>query len=384
MQRGGPGAPAQGNQQATLVPLDYFDGERFELEQRYVRGCAWYFAGLTYDLEEHGQYLTVQVGGRSVVVQKFRDELCAFTNVCTHRGSRLRSCRSGSGPLRCPYHGWTFDSRGLPVGIPHRQSFSGLDKIGLEALALERWQVGLCGRFVFVSVPEVTTSLSEYLGTYWNELEIISAALGERVDVNELIITANWKVAVENTLESYHVDLIHPATFRKLGAGGMEFDFEGPHSSWTAELSDDAVSAWKRVENRFASRPIRTQKYKHLFVFPSLTVASSFGATFAIQSFEALSPEMTRFVSNVFVTKAERSGALRGLGLSATEFNRKVFEEDRVICEQVQLGLRDARGLGPLSAMEARVAAFQRACTTRGEPEEARSDRGVGAKRGHQ
>jgi hypothetical protein len=45
---------------------------------------------------------------------------------------------------------------------------------------------------------------------------------------------------------------------------------------------------------------------------------------------------------------------------SVAEFNRQVFEEDRGVCELVQLGAADGDRAGILSEEEARVAHFQR------------------------
>jgi phenylpropionate dioxygenase-like ring-hydroxylating dioxygenase large terminal subunit len=347
---------------SSLTPNDYVEPPRFRDEQRHIRDQVWHFAGLRSDVAEHTQYIVLAAGGQSIIVQNFHGELRAFTNVCTHRGSRLRSCRTGAGPLRCPYHGWTFDERGIPVGIPHKRSFPILSSDDLASLALESWQVGICGTFVFVAAASVHVDLQTFLGSYHSRLEAISKAIGMRVDENELTIAANWKIAVENTLESYHVDLIHPETFKRLGAKGQSFEFESLHSSWTTEVGPEMLASWKRIESKFSSRPIRNDNYEHIFIFPTMTLASSFGMTFAVQTFEPVSVSSTQFRSRVFLSSGSgnHKAFISALAESTVDFNRRVFEEDRKICEQVQLGLGDARRLGPLSEFEGRVAHFQR------------------------
>jgi hypothetical protein len=43
---------------------------------------------------------------------------------------------------------------------------------------------------------------------------------------------------------------------------------------------------------------------------------------------------------------------------SVVDLNRAIFDEDRIVCEQLQLGVRDAVGTGVLSDEELRVLAF--------------------------
>jgi p-cumate 2,3-dioxygenase alpha subunit len=45
-------------------------------------------------------------------------------NTCTHRGAQV--CRQKCGNARtfqCPYHAWTFNSRGQLVGVPGEESY---------------------------------------------------------------------------------------------------------------------------------------------------------------------------------------------------------------------------------------------------------------------
>lgn len=89
---------------------------------------------------------------------------------------------------------------------------------------------------VFLKVKPDNISLQEYLGDFYHEAEAMSNNLGKLIDENEIEITSNWKIAVENTLESHHVALIHSETFQKLGASRLDFTFSKNHSSWDAEV----------------------------------------------------------------------------------------------------------------------------------------------------
>lgn len=350
----------------TILPSDYADPEVFRAEQARLFDD-WVFVGFGRQLARNNDYLAREVGGKSVVVQNFDGELRAFLNVCSHRFCRIRADGEGNRVLQCPYHGWTYDQRGVPFGIPKRPRFPELeDPAATEAFALERWRVATCGELVFVRRRLGGPELADYLGDARGWVEPVGSALGEQIDRNEILIKANWKVLVENTLESYHVGFVHPKTFGRLGASGMEFAFQGPHSSWAARLSDDMTTKWQRVAPVLAARPVHVDGYFHQLIFPNVTIATTHGATFALQVFDPIAPDLTRFVSHVFASQladgSPRANAvLRALGQSAVEFNRQVFAEDAIVCELVQTSVEHAPGPGILSDEEERVLAFQAA-----------------------
>ena len=62
-----------------------------------VWGRSWLFVAAEAELPEPGDYVTVDVGGRSVILVRDDDmSVQAFNNVCRHRGSRLLDDCSGS------------------------------------------------------------------------------------------------------------------------------------------------------------------------------------------------------------------------------------------------------------------------------------------------
>ncbi len=81
-------------------------------------------------------------------------------------------------------------------------------------MRLKRFKVEFCGNLCFVSLEENSDSLLKYLGDFYLELEQMSLSLDKMVDMNKMAIHANWKIIVENTLESYHVNAIHSSTFK--------------------------------------------------------------------------------------------------------------------------------------------------------------------------
>jgi phenylpropionate dioxygenase-like ring-hydroxylating dioxygenase large terminal subunit len=351
----------------TLIPTAFYsDPSIFHREQSALFQDQWHFVGFTFDLKNHHDYICTEVGGYSVVIQNFDGDLKGFHNVCSHRFSPIRTNSCGNGVLQCPYHGWIYNREGIPYAIPKRPRFETFDAPALEALSLESWQVETCGSLVFTKKPANGVSLVDYLGESYDDLVSISSAVGPKLDCNEMVIKSNWKIVVENTLESYHVGFIHPQTFNKLGASGFEFKFNGPHSSWTAPLADKVNKSWSRVASTFSTRPLQVDGYLHHLIFPNLTIATTFGASFSVQLFKPLNAQETHFTSWVFSTQLdELSNAQESIvdmmNQSVIELNRSVFAEDKAICEQVQIGTSRTGKAGVLSEEEYRVFEFQKA-----------------------
>lgn len=349
--------------QSRLPSFAYCKESLFDHEMAAFRQI-WQFAGFTQQLQNHNDFVVRDVGSRSVVVQNFQGELRAFQNVCSHRFSRIQTAACGNRALQCPYHGWTYNADGFPAGIPKRPRFDDLTPDTCEKLKLSAWRVETCGGLVFVTENSTAPPLAEFLGDAFDTVSRMTSSLGELVDTNEMIIDANWKILVENTLESYHVNFVHEETFRRLGTANGEFGWQGCHSSWTTAVSPDVVKSLARPMKVLQNRPFSVDGYFHQLVFPNLTLATTFGTSFGIQHFEPVSATSSRFTSYVFATALSeptptQKAILGTLAMSAVDFNRRVFEEDRIVCEQVQLGSTEANREGLLSDEEARVGAFQ-------------------------
>lgn len=349
-----------------LIPCaSYHDPAVLIAEYERLFGRIWNFVGFTFDVTKDNDYITAEVGGKPIVVQNFGGQLGAFVNVCSHRFCEIRCEQKGNGPLRCPYHGWTYNAAGVPVGIPSRPRFDGLSEEVIQSLALREYRVEVCGTLIFVSPNSAAVSLRQFLGDAWNTIEAMSSSFGELIDRNELMMECNWKIAVENTLESYHVGFIHPKTFKMLGATGTDFRFEGVHSVWNASVSDAVEKQMNRLEELFRGRPFRIKGYLHQLVFPNLTIATTYGNSFAVQQIVPKGAACTNFTSHVFATKLVGAGEVKEnlramINDSVVQFNRAVFLEDKTICEGVQRGIKNGVGSGQLSDEELRVADFQK------------------------
>jgi phenylpropionate dioxygenase-like ring-hydroxylating dioxygenase large terminal subunit len=199
-----------------LNPEHYLSTEIWQAEREQIFFKHWQYAAHAAQLAQPNDWVLANIAGREVVIQNFAGELRAFSNVCSHRFSAIRSKPCGHGPLQCPYHHWTYNKDGVPRGIPLRDQFSELaDPGAAEKLALERWAVDRCGGLVFVRLASEGQKLREFLGATYPALQAASESLIRVVREFEYTIEANWKLVIQNTLELYHIVAVHPRSFGK-------------------------------------------------------------------------------------------------------------------------------------------------------------------------
>lgn len=184
---------------ATVDPSrPYVDESHLEAERRRVFGASWLVAAAAWDLPRPGARTVFEALGESLIVARGDDGVVrAFHNTCRHRGSRLAR-GPGHGPLVCPYHGWTYATDGQRTA----------PGVGCDLLAVPcEERAGLV--FVHLGTP---TPLDDFLAGV--DQELAAYRLDELTPVQTLRrpLPSNWKVLLENAIETYHVGAVHPAS----------------------------------------------------------------------------------------------------------------------------------------------------------------------------
>ena len=118
----------------------FTDPECLADERRRIFDKCWIYVGHESEVPHAGDYRSRNVAGRPMILVRGDDSVVrVLLNTCTHRGSLV--CRQKSGnakTFQCPYHAWTFNSRGQLVGVPGEDSYSDAFKredMGLAAAA---------------------------------------------------------------------------------------------------------------------------------------------------------------------------------------------------------------------------------------------------------
>ena len=202
--------------EARALPNEAFTTDAFlALENQYLFAGVWVFAGVASAVPNPGDVEPVQVAGRSLFMARGGDgQVRVFQNVCPHRGARLviESLR-GVPALTCPYHGWSYDLTGELKGRPH---FHGPDRHdrgngGSEPVCLFEVQSAGWHDWVFVNLDGKADDFETFMGPVLSRLGEYQLEAFHCARHMTFEFACNWKIAVENYCDSYHVFNVHPA-----------------------------------------------------------------------------------------------------------------------------------------------------------------------------
>ena len=117
------------DQEAGLFRVNrraFTDPECLEQERRRIFDKCWIYVGHESEVLHAGDYRSRTVAGRPMILARGDDSVVrVLLNTCTHRGAMV--CRQKAGnakTFQCPYHAWTYNSRGQLVGVPGEDSYS--------------------------------------------------------------------------------------------------------------------------------------------------------------------------------------------------------------------------------------------------------------------
>lgn len=205
-----PLAPASGGNSA----MAYTDPERFDRERQRLFREGPAFVGLSCDMPGTGDYLSVDLGGVSVIVMRQRDgSLKGFVNACRHRAAPLLSAQRGAGlrSIACPYHAWTYDLQGNLRGRPG--TGPAFDDVAMENCALHGVEVVESHGIVFAQV-QGSTPLDANTVLRGAESELMDYGLESysHFDTRMTEWDCNWKLILDTFTESYHIPWLHRTT----------------------------------------------------------------------------------------------------------------------------------------------------------------------------
>jgi phenylpropionate dioxygenase-like ring-hydroxylating dioxygenase large terminal subunit len=199
--------------QVSTIGLDrqaYFSQEWFDEEQARVFSNNWSFAGVLSDVPHNGDYICVNVGRNPLfVIRDLEGTLRAFHNVCRHRGTlMLRGKGNVSKNIQCGYHCWSYEMTGKLHSVPQQpKQFRTLDK---SALSLHPAAIQVFKGMIFVHPnPDEAQDFEQWLGQFEQHLGPYDLSQLKELYTVRHSMKANWKLFIENHIESYHLWYAH-------------------------------------------------------------------------------------------------------------------------------------------------------------------------------
>jgi len=365
--------PAEPPPPPALAAHYYTDPALAEAELNAVFATSWQLVCHESDLPNPGSRLTAWAAGREVLVVR-TDEggLAAFLNVCRHRGTRLvdgpEPEPKTAAAIRCPYHGWTYKLDGSLVGAPEGRQIPCLDKpkLGLFTVAVESF-LG----FVFVNIDgraaplaQTCANLAEQVGRYAGG-DLVPVGRDRIHDLDRAEVQgANWKVAVDNYLEGYHVPVAHPGLMRLLDYQNYRITEEAAdYVLFQTPLRDKPSSNWReRLYQRLTStmpglREEDRRMWRYAVIYPNTLLDFYPDHVLAWTAVPAGQDRVA--VPGGFYTRRGSSARTRLARRLNIAIGWITSDEDAELLRRVQHGIRTP-GFepGPLSRREAGVGWF--------------------------
>lgn len=328
----------------------YTDQKFFELERDELMGKGWTCIGFASDLPQKAYVKPVDFMGLPLLMMRNREgELKVFHNVCSHRGVKLvQEAGPIQGVIRCSYHSWTYDLNGALRGTPHvggidvhKDDRFNCEKHGLKplrsAIYMDMVLVNLSGDAAPLEekLAPLTERWTQFLGTDGMSL------MRKEVDGGSMAleVECNWKLAVENFCEAYHLPWVHPSlnTYSRLEDHYnilFERQFAG-QGSYAYNLSTVAGTTLPV----FPSWPTeRTKTAEYVAFFPNTLIGIQADHVFAMM-LQPVSPSRTIEHLRVYYIGDEALGEQYKASRDAImESWKVVFGEDIASVEGMQKG----------------------------------------------
>ncbi|HLW25552.1 MAG TPA: aromatic ring-hydroxylating dioxygenase subunit alpha [Steroidobacteraceae bacterium] len=349
---------APGPQRYALPAWVYSHPALARLEIERILKPSWQIVCHVNSIPRVGDYETFDLGSESVFVLRDRDgSIRAFHNACRHRGARLLDGTGQcAGPITCPYHGWSYRHDGSLLGVPMRETFASLDR---ATHSLNPVRVDVALGFVFICLAGDPPPVAKTWGRLAEELA--PYRLQDMVPLAPIttdVWNVDWKLAMDNYLESYHVPIGHPGLNRMFTpdyedqssvpgvARGVSWMREQPSSRWSERMYQGLIG---RAAAHLPERERRCWRFYSALPNLGIDVFPD-----QMDFFQLLPGGAGKcIVRGTTFGLPGGTPELRAARFLSNRINAQVNNEDKWLCERVARGLGSSSYRpGPLSRLE--------------------------------
>ncbi len=320
----------------------FTDPAAFDQERSIVFAHAWVCIGLTADVPLHADMRPLTVLGQPLLLVRDREALRVFHNVCSHRGAPLlEAAAHGRARIVCPYHSWSYKLDGELVSTPHVGGAGRhtCDSIRSGELGLRRVRSAEWAGHVFIDLSGAAPDFEEWIRPVARRFAAIDWSLLRRDPAASLHleVAANWKIIVENFVESYHLPWVHKE-LQSVNPMAQHFQILGGHS-----YLGQGGNAYEGERVTSASLPRMPSlaggtRYESLAIFPNLILVPLADMSFSIIMLPLAVDRTLERVEFSFVGDAALGEEFAAERRTGAGFIARVNAEDVAIVEAVQRG----------------------------------------------
>ena len=260
--------PFSGKEQHFVSTHRYVSDDFLRLEEALIFPRTWVMACLSSRLSEKKSHVVFEHKKHSVLIVRSEDGIArAFVNACLHRGTKLVSGSGKNQAITCPYHGWAYDHYGKLRGIAKKEGISVPLGECLPSVPVHE-ESGM----IWICLGNPKEKFPSFLGRICSDLQAYHLEEMTALQACDFTFDANWKIALENALDYYHVPTVHQSTvnahvrnqptFRPLGNHNLQTLHIAPYP-WRQWIDQRCARGGSYTEHQLAS----LHKY---FIFPNL------------------------------------------------------------------------------------------------------------------
>ena len=334
--------------QANGLPNEhYINSDIFDEEKHALLFKKWAGLAVGADVPDPGDAVPITFLGMPLLLIRDRsNQIRVFQNTCRHRGMILvETPQKIEGAIRCPYHSWCYTTDGRLVSTPHvggpgHNTHKDIDRamLGLIEIRSHIWR-----DVVWVNINGKAAPFEQAMRDViqrWSEFDqpMYHGGTDSRF---ELKLKCNWKLAVENFCESYHLPWIHPGlnSYSRLED---HYNIEN-----YGHYSGQGTSVYRQIEGengaRFPDFSGLSEKWQtsaeYISVYPNVLLGVQRDHAFAILLIPD-GPENTVEKIHLYYPSNATDAALRAKN---TEQWKGVFKEDVFVVEGMQRGRHGAQ-----------------------------------------
>tara|TARA_B100002049_G_scaffold202176_1_gene161009 strand:+ start:16 stop:921 length:906 start_codon:yes stop_codon:yes gene_type:complete len=249
-----------------------------------------------------------------------------------------------SGVITCPYHSWCYNLKGDLCATPmvggtdiNTHEAIKNDELGLFKIRSAVWQ-----DIIFVNISNNAKEFADYASKTierWSEFDkpIYHGGEGSSFTLN---LETNWKLAVENYCESYHLPRVHPELNK---TSSIEDHY---HIEESGHFSGQGSHVYNQIKNEdgdvFPDFEDLSQKWdstsEYIALYPNVLLGVHRDHFYSIIIEPISTNKSIEHVSIYYAKKPEEIPELKSLIESNTAFWKNVFSEDIGVVEGMQRG----------------------------------------------
>ena len=330
----------------------YTSSDYLKIEKERIFKDKWTVIGVGGSLPNTGDAKPYNLLGIPLIILRDKEKkIRVFHNVCSHRGFKLLSepCELKN-VLRCPYHHWAYNFDGKLVATPHIGGLNihNTDKFDKTKSDLKEIRSKVWMDMIFVNINNNEIEFDQYIKPLEDRWSKFISKDNQNLLVHSndygyfnLEVKSNWKFAIENYCESYHLPTIHPE-LNKVSNISDHYHIQGLPNRFAGQGSNkynQPINGSKKF-NDFPNWPKDlTKKAEYVALFPNTMIGLHIDH-FYVFWLEPISVNETKEHLEMYYVGEESANGkeLKEMRKENVRFWKDVMSEDIRAIEGMQAG----------------------------------------------